>query len=143
MDFPQEIKMDEQKCSVRTAARAQKFRRWAKKTTMMSGCSSCSGTNIYSSARVSARWQCLHKRQGFNVHSQIAYNGLSFSMTTLVNTEANDFLFIDIQQAVEIAKFFKIPITQLKTTAGTKEFNRQSETSITHAIMLHLVIDEW
>ena len=49
--------------------------------------------------------------QGFNVHSQIAYNGLSFSMITLAKTEANDFLFIDIQQAVEIAKFFKISIT--------------------------------
>ena len=60
---------------------------------------------------------------------------------TLANTEANDFLFIDTQQAVEIAKFFKIPTTRLKTTAGTKGFNRQPETPITHAIMLHLVID--
>ena len=79
--------------------------------------------------------------QGFNVHSQIAYNGLSFFMITLANTEANDFLFIDIQQAVEIAKFFKISITQLKITADTKGFNEQSEIPITHAIMLHLVID--
>ena len=85
----------------------------------------------------------LLEGQGFNVHSQIAYNGLSFSMTTLADTEANDFLFIDIQQAVEIVKFFKISITQLKTTAGTKGFNGQPETPITHVIMLHLVIDEW
>ena len=38
----------------------------------------------------------LLEEQGFNVHSQIAYNGLSFFMITLADTEANDFLFIDI-----------------------------------------------
>lgn len=64
-------------------------------------------------------------------------------MITLADTGANDSLFIDIQQVVEIAKFFKISITQLKTTAGTKGFNRQPGTPITHAIMLHLIIDGW
>ena len=79
--------------------------------------------------------------QGFNVHSQIAYNGLSFSMAILADTGANDFLFIDTQQAIEIVKYFEISIIQLRTAAGTKEFNEQSETLITHAIMLHLIID--
>ena len=80
--------------------------------------------------------------QGFNVHSQIAYNGLSFPMTTLADTEANGSLFIDTQRAIEIVKYFEISIIQLRTAADTKGFNEQSETSITHAIMLHLVIDE-
>ena len=79
--------------------------------------------------------------QGFNVHSQIAYNGLSLPMTTLADTGANDFLFIDTQWAIEIVKYFEIPTIQLRTAAGTKGFNEQSETLITHAIMLHLVID--
>ena len=81
--------------------------------------------------------------QGFNVHSQIAYNRLSFSMIILADTGANDFLFIDTQQTIEIAKYFEISIIQLRTAADIKGFNEQSETSITHAIMLHLVIDEW
>ena len=85
----------------------------------------------------------LLKGQGFNVHSQIAYNGLSFSMIILADTEANDFLFIDTQQAIKIAKYFEISIIQLRTAAGTKGFNGQPGTPITHAIMLHLVIDGW
>ena len=72
------------------------------------------------------------------MHSQIAYNGLSFSMTILADTEANDSLFIDTQWATEIAKYFEISTIQLRTAAGTKGFNEQSETPITHAIMLHL-----
>ena len=48
--------------------------------------------------------------QEFNVHSQIAYNGLSFPMTTLADTGANGSLFIDTQQAIEIAKYFEISI---------------------------------
>ena len=48
---------------------------------------------------------------------------------------------IDTQQTIEIAKYFEISIIQLKTVADTKEFNGQPETPITHAIMLHLIID--
>ena len=85
----------------------------------------------------------LLREQEFNVHSQIAYNGLSFSMITLADTEANDSLFIDTQRAIEIVKYFEISIIQLRTAADTKGFNGQPETPITHAIMLHLVIDGW
>ena len=65
----------------------------------------------------------LLEGQEFNVQSQIAYNGLSFSMIILADTEANDFLFIDTQQAIEIVKYFEILIIQLRTAADTKEFN--------------------
>ena len=74
--------------------------------------------------------------QEFNVHSQIAYNGLSFSMIILADTKANDFLFIDTQWAIKIVKYFEISIIQLRTAAGTKGFNKQPEILITHAIML-------
>lgn len=79
--------------------------------------------------------------QGFNVNSQVAYNGLSFPMTTLADTGANGSLFIDKQQAIKISKFFNIPTQRLKTAADTKGFDGQPGSPITHAIKLHLVVD--
>lgn len=43
--------------------------------------------------------------QRFNVDSQIAYNtGISIPMSTLADTGANGYLFIDTQQVIEMAK---------------------------------------
>ena len=79
--------------------------------------------------------------QSFNVPSQIALNGFSFPMTTLADTGANGSLFIDRQRAVEIARFYDTKIQRLDTTAETKGFNGRQGPSITHAIILHLIID--
>ena len=58
-----------------------------------------------------------------------------------INKEWNIWHWKNCQQAIEIVKYFEISIIQLRTAAGTKGFNEQPETPITHAIMLHLVID--
>lgn len=81
--------------------------------------------------------------QGFNVDSQIAYNGISILMTILADTGANGYLFIDTQWAIEMAKFFGIPTKQLSKLISMKGYNNQPGTAITHTITCHLLIEGW
>ena len=78
--------------------------------------------------------------QGFNVDSQLAYNGLSFPVTTLADTGANRYLFIDTKKAIELARFYNIPTEPLKQPAKTRGFSGSAGPQITHAIKLHLII---
>lgn len=73
--------------------------------------------------------------------SQIAYNGISISMTILAEIGANGYLFIDTQRAIEMAKFFGISTKRLSKSIGTKGYNGQPGTAITHTITCHLLID--
>ena len=61
--------------------------------------------------------------QGFNVNSQITYNGISIPMTTVADTGANGYLFMDTKRAKELAKFFGIPTRRLKKPVGTKGYD--------------------
>ena len=78
--------------------------------------------------------------QGFNVDSQLAYNGLSFPVTTLADTRANRYLFIDMKKAIELAHFYNIPTEPLKQPAKTRGFSGSAGPQITHTIKLHLII---
>ena len=61
--------------------------------------------------------------QGFHVDSQLAYNGLSFTVNTLADTGANRYLFIDTKKAIELARFYNIPTEPLKQPAKTRGFS--------------------
>lgn len=78
--------------------------------------------------------------QGFNVNSQIAYNGISIPLTTLADTGANGYLFMDTQRATELAKFFGIPTRRLNTPIETKGYDGRAGSTITDAIVCHLLL---
>ena len=78
--------------------------------------------------------------QGFHVDSQLAYNGLSFTVNTLADTGANGYLFIDTKKAIELARFYNIPTEPLKQPAKTRGFSGSDGPRITHAIKLHLIV---
>ena len=78
--------------------------------------------------------------QGFHVDSQLAYNGLSFPITTLADTGANGYLFIDMKKAIELACFYNIPTEPLRQPTKTRGFSGSAEPQITHAIKLHLIV---
>ena len=78
--------------------------------------------------------------QGFHVNSQLAYNGLSFTVNTLADTGANGYLFIDTKKAIELARFYNIPTEPLRQPVKTRGFNSSDRPQITHAIKLHLIV---
>jgi len=78
--------------------------------------------------------------QGFNVNSQIAYNGISIPLTTLADTGANGYLFMDTQRATELVKFFGISTRRLNTPIGTKGYDGRAGSTITEAIVCHLLV---
>ena len=77
---------------------------------------------------------------GFHINSQLAYNGLSFPMTTLADTGANRYLFIDMKKAIELAHFYNIPTEPLRRPAKTRGFSGSGGPQIMHAIKLHLIV---
>ena len=79
-------------------------------------------------------------RLGFHIDSQLAYNGLSFTVNTLADTGANGYLFIDTKKAIELARFYNIPTEPLRQPAKTRGFNGSDGPQITHAIKLHLIV---
>ena len=78
--------------------------------------------------------------QGFHVDSQLAYNGLSFPMTTLADTGVNGYLFMNTKKAIELARFYDIHTERLKQPAKTKGFCRSEGPQITHAIKMHFIM---
>ena len=78
--------------------------------------------------------------QGFHVDSQLAYNGLSFTVNTLADTRANGYLFIDMKKAIELAHFYNIPTEPLRQPVKTRGFNGSDGPQITHTIKLHLIV---
>ncbi|WP_206734022.1 retropepsin-like aspartic protease, partial [Stenotrophomonas sp. MA5] len=61
--------------------------------------------------------------------------------SSLADSGANGYVFIDSQLAIDIAKFLNLKIKKLPQKCGTKGFNGTPGTDITHAIYLHLWIN--
>ena len=53
-------------------------------------------------------------RQGFYINSQLAYNRLSFPVTTLADIRVNRYLFIDTKKVIKLAYFYNIPTEPLR-----------------------------
>ena len=78
--------------------------------------------------------------QGFHVDSQLAYNGLSFTVNILADTRVNGYLFIDMKKAIELACFYNIPTEPLRQPVKTRGFSSSDGPHITHTIKLHLIV---
>lgn len=78
--------------------------------------------------------------QGFHIDSQLAYNGLSFPMTTLADTGANRYLFMNTRKAIELAQFHNIPTEPLEQPARTRGFNGSEGPQISHTIKMHFIV---
>ena len=79
-------------------------------------------------------------RQGFHINSQLAYNGLSFTVNTLADIRANRYLFIDIKKAIELAHFYNIPTEPLRQPVKIRGFSSLDRPYITHTIKLYLIV---
>ena len=80
----------------------------------------------------------LFKRKIFIIFSQIAYNRYSILIYILANFRANRLIFINMQLAIDVAKFLKIYIIKLPLIYYIKEFNKKKKILITYVILLYL-----
>jgi hypothetical protein len=71
----------------------------------------------------------------------LAYNGYRVHTSTLVDSRANGFVFIDTRFAADLAKFLDVNIIPLTTPCSVKGFDGQPGRPATHAIILNLSID--
>ena len=66
----------------------------------------------------------LLDKQGFYIDSQLVYNRLSFPVTTLADTRANRYLFINIKKAIKLAHFHNILTEPLENITEIRGFNK-------------------
>ena len=78
---------------------------------------------------------------GFIVPIRLANKGFSKATSSLSDTGAKGYLFINTSRAVELAKLFDVAPIRLGTAVRTKGFDGQSGAPITHVIFLDLHID--
>ena len=77
----------------------------------------------------------------FQVPSRVAYNGLSVPTSSLTDTGANGYLFIDTKLAIELARFFNRRLTRLPLPSRTRGFDGNPGRPVTHSLNLHLWVD--
>ena len=65
----------------------------------------------------------LLDRQEFYINSQLAYNRLSFPITTLADIRVNGYLFINTKKAIKLAHFHNIPTELLENITEIRGFN--------------------
>jgi len=79
--------------------------------------------------------------ESFTITYKIVQNGYSVAINTLVDTGANGFVFLDAHLALLIARFFKTRTIPLKNPCAVRGYDGKSETPITHAMILNLIVD--
>ena len=79
--------------------------------------------------------------KGFTVPCRISRNGYSIELTALADSGANDSIFLNTPRAIEAGKFFNTTVIRLKKPLPTSGFDGKNSQAITHAIILHLLID--
>jgi predicted aspartyl protease len=71
----------------------------------------------------------------------ISNYGLGIKTSSLINTGANGYTFIDSKFVRIIERFLDVKPTQLKSPCNVRGFNGKQATPITHYIELTLLID--
>ena len=79
--------------------------------------------------------------ESFTVATSIVKNGHSVALKALIDTGANGFAFINTDLAILIAQHFGIRTIPLETECSVRGYNGKSETPITHAMLLNLIVD--
>ena len=77
----------------------------------------------------------------FTVPCSLSFNGYLVNASSLIDSGANGFAFIDTLLATDIATFFKLKFQRLPRPLGVKGYNGKLGKSITHILRLHLTID--
>jgi hypothetical protein len=78
----------------------------------------------------------LLKGKPLTIASQLAANGYAISVSSLADSGANGPIFVNQGLAIEAAKFFGLNTHRLPTSCGTKGFNGEPGSPITHAIVM-------
>jgi predicted aspartyl protease len=79
--------------------------------------------------------------KNFTVSAYVSRNGLSFSLSALVDSGANGYIFINHSVALQVAKRCYTYVVPLNIPGKVRGYDGKSEALITHAIILHLQID--
>lgn len=79
--------------------------------------------------------------QSFTVSSHIARKDLSIVASSLTDTGANGYLFIDARLAENLFKSLSIPKFKLQKPSKTRGFDGKPGEPITHAVILDLWVD--
>ena len=76
--------------------------------------------------------------QSFTVPAQIAFNGCSVPISSLADSGATGYVFLNSRCALEAAKSLKAPLLPLSSPCDIKGYDGKTGVPITHAIFLHL-----
>jgi transposase InsO family protein len=79
--------------------------------------------------------------QSFTVPVQIAFNGSSVPISSLADSGATGYVFLNSRCALEAAKSLKAPLLPLSSPCDIKGYDGKTGVPITHAIFLHLWVD--
>jgi glyoxylate utilization-related uncharacterized protein len=77
----------------------------------------------------------------FIISSKLALNRYAVFIYSLINFKANSKIFINIQHAINCARFFSTYLYKLSQTCSTKGFNNKKNNLIIYIIFLHFWID--
>jgi hypothetical protein len=73
----------------------------------------------------------------------ISKNRLKIKTYTLINTEANGYIFINCRLAEKASKFLNVPIQTLLISYNIKAFNSKKTSLITQYIKMNLYINSY
>jgi hypothetical protein len=73
----------------------------------------------------------------------ISKNKLKIKTCTLINTKANNYIFIDYRLAKKASQFLNIPIQTLLVSHNIKVFNSKKASLITQYIKINLHINSY
>jgi hypothetical protein len=79
--------------------------------------------------------------QSFTVPAQIAFNGCSVPISSLADSGATGYVFLNSRCALEAAKSLQAPLLPLSSPCNVKGYDGKTGVPITHAIVLHLCVD--
>jgi hypothetical protein len=77
----------------------------------------------------------------FTVPCNLSFNGYLVNASSLIDSGANGFAFIDTLLVTDIVTFFKLKFQRLPRPLGVKGYNGKLRKSITHILRLHFTID--
>jgi hypothetical protein len=72
----------------------------------------------------------------------LSCNGYLVNVSSLTDSGANGFAFIDTLLAIDIATFFNLKFQRLPKPIGVKGYNGKLGTRITHFLRMHLTVDK-
>ena len=72
---------------------------------------------------------------------KLSKNGYSVTTSTLIDSGANGFVFIDTLCAVDLAKFFGLRTERLPHEVPVRGYDGIAGDPITHFLRLHLTVD--